>query len=118
MLARAAGADDQPQPWRDVSFVGGTSLPLTAEETRRVRDDLRAALVSRRATYRCPARCSWTARERATGTGATDRSGWARRALIGDGQATSSTASPGTPARARRASLVSNVELVASARPT
>jgi DNA-binding transcriptional ArsR family regulator len=44
MIAWAAGADDQPQPWRDASFVGGASLPLTAQETRRVRDDLRAVL--------------------------------------------------------------------------
>lgn len=44
IMAWQAAAQQQPQEWRDVGFVGGATLPLTAEEAVTVRDQLAAVI--------------------------------------------------------------------------
>lgn len=44
ILAWLGTAAEQPEKWRDVSFVGGATLPLTAEEAAAVRRELAAVL--------------------------------------------------------------------------
>lgn len=44
IMAWQAAAAQQPQEWRDVGFVGGATLPLTAEEVASVRDQLAAVI--------------------------------------------------------------------------
>lgn len=44
ILAWQASAAEQPEQWRDVSFVGGATVPLTAEEAATVRHQLSAVL--------------------------------------------------------------------------
>lgn len=39
-----AGSGSLPSQWREASFVGGATLPVTAEELKRVRDDMYAVL--------------------------------------------------------------------------
>lgn len=38
------GRDDQPADWRDAAFVGGATVPVTADELRELRGQLRAVL--------------------------------------------------------------------------
>lgn len=44
ILAWQAASDDQPGPWQDAAFMGGATLPMTAEELEAVRNELRAVL--------------------------------------------------------------------------
>ncbi|HLS46287.1 MAG TPA: helix-turn-helix domain-containing protein [Ornithinicoccus sp.] len=44
ILAWHSESARQPEDWQDASFVGGATVPLTAEELLRVRDELRAVL--------------------------------------------------------------------------
>ncbi|MCK0112085.1 winged helix-turn-helix domain-containing protein [Ornithinimicrobium sp. F0845] len=44
IMAWQAAAGQQPEEWRDVGFVGGATLPLTAAEAVAVRDELTAVI--------------------------------------------------------------------------
>ncbi len=44
ILAWQEGRADQPERWRDAAFIGGATLPLTAEELRALREVLSAAV--------------------------------------------------------------------------
>lgn len=44
MLAWAASRAHEPADWQDAAFIGGASLPVTAEELREIRTKLRAVL--------------------------------------------------------------------------
>ncbi len=44
ILAYQAGADDQPEEWRDASFLGGATLPMTSAELTEVRGQLMQVL--------------------------------------------------------------------------
>lgn len=44
ILGWQARAARQPEPWRQAGFVGGATLPLTAEEVTEVRDQLYAVI--------------------------------------------------------------------------
>jgi predicted ArsR family transcriptional regulator len=44
MLSWTAGRDSEPADWQDAAFIGGASLPVTAEELREIRTKLRAVL--------------------------------------------------------------------------
>ena len=44
ILAWSAASKSEAEPWRSADFVGGASLPLTADEVRSVRAQLQAVL--------------------------------------------------------------------------
>lgn len=44
IMAWQAAAEQEPGEWREVGFVGGATLPLTAEEAVNVRDQLAAVI--------------------------------------------------------------------------
>jgi DNA-binding transcriptional ArsR family regulator len=44
MIGWTGRRDGEPVEWRDAAFVGGATLPVTAEELLRLRRDLRAVL--------------------------------------------------------------------------
>ena len=44
ILAWLAAADDAPAPWRQGSFVGGATVPITVDELESIRAALRTAL--------------------------------------------------------------------------
>jgi len=57
IMAWQAAVEQQPEQWRDVGFVGGATLPLTAEEAATVRDQL--ASVSEPYVARLTSRTGW-----------------------------------------------------------
>lgn len=44
IMAWQANAGQHPEEWRDTGFVGGATLPMTAEEAATVRDELAAVI--------------------------------------------------------------------------